>query len=87
MNLQMFGSRLLVRPLDGDEAVESAFLQPDQMKQRCQKGEVVAIGPTVEKLKVGDTVLFSMYAPKETVVGGERYVILLENDDEIFAIL
>lgn len=82
--MKPFGTRIAIKPI---EATTDGFVMPDQLKERPQRGLVVATGPDVKSVKVGDTVLFSRYAEKNIEVDGDTLVLVREDDSEIFAIL
>lgn len=79
-----FGNRVVIKPI---EVAPDSFVQPDQLKERPQRGLVKAVGKDVKIIKPGDIVLFSRYAEKEIEIDGESLVLVRENDSEIFAIL
>ncbi len=50
------------------------------MSRRLTWAEVLAVGPHVRTIKVGDTVLFNPEDRFEVEVQGDEYVILRERD-------
>lgn len=67
---------------DGERRSRAGILIPAtaQISRRLTWAEVVAVGPHVRTVKVGDTVLFNPEDRFEVEVHGEEYVILRERD-------
>jgi len=67
---------------DGERRSRAGILIPAtaQISRRLAWAEVVAVGPHVRTVKVGDTVLFNPEDRFEVEVHGEEYVILRERD-------
>ena len=82
--IKMLNDRLLVQiPRDGRRAaVAGGILIPAtaQISKRLVWAEVVAVGPNVRTVEVGDQVLFSPEDRYEVEVRGEDYIILRERD-------
>ena len=85
--------RVLIRRLDEDEQAPGGIIIPDTVKEKPQKGEVIATGDgkinergTRQPLDVkpGDRVLFGKYSGSEVTIDGELYLIMRE--DEILGI-
>lgn len=76
--VQPLGSRVLVRLLAEDSVTASGLVIPDTVKEKGQKGEVVAVGDDEEMIKVeiGDRVLFAKYAGTELSLGGAEYLLM-----------
>ncbi|MDZ7316633.1 MAG: co-chaperone GroES, partial [candidate division KSB1 bacterium] len=86
--------RVVVKPLEVEEAKVGNIYIPDTAKEKPMQGEVVAVGPgkiteTGQKIpmevKVGQKVLYGKYSGTEVTIDGEDYLIMRESD--IFAIL
>jgi len=90
------GDRILLKPIDRDEASKTAsgIIIPDTVsKEKPEQGRVVAVGSgrwedgkrIPVSVKVGDKVVFSRYGYDEVKWGGEEYYILKE--ENILAII
>jgi chaperonin GroES len=82
--IKMLNDRVLVR-LDAPESERTSsggILIPAtaQISKRLSWAEVVAIGPNVRAMQVGDHVLFNPEDRYEVVVRGDDYIILRERD-------
>ena len=90
MKLKPLGDRLIVKPLDEEEATASGIVLPDTAKEKPQKGSVLAVGDgrwdeDGEKripldVSEGDTVLYSKYGGTEVKVDGDDLLVLRESD-------
>ena len=94
MKLRPLGSHVIVRRLQEDERTPGGIIIPDTAKEKPQRGEVIAVGKgkllkngkrVPLDVMVGDKVLFGKYAGEEVEIGGEKYLILEE--DDILAII
>jgi len=93
MNLTPLHDRVIVKPATAEETTKGGIIIPDTVKEKPQRGEIVAIGSgkvnddgkvTPLTVKVGDSVLYGKYSGTEVSVEGEDYLIMRESD--IFAI-
>lgn len=82
--IQMLNDRVLVRldNPDGERKSKGGILIPAtaQISRRLAWGEVVAVGPNVRAMQVGDHVLFNPEDRYEVDVRGKDYLILRERD-------
>jgi chaperonin GroES len=80
----MLADRVLVQQpqAEGERRSRSGILIPAtaQVSRRLAWAEVVAVGPHVRSIKVGDKVLFNPEDRLEVDVQGEEFVILRERD-------
>ena len=80
--IQPFGDNVLVRPIEEETTTASGIVIPDTVsKEKPMKGEVLSVGPgTKDKptdgIKVGDTVIFTKYAPTEIKIDNEDLYLL-----------
>jgi chaperonin GroES len=82
--IKMLNDRILVKMDQGDAERRSTggILIPAtaQLGKRLTWAEVVAIGPNVRTMEIGDRVLFSPEDRYEVEVRGDDYIILRERD-------
>ncbi len=93
--LKPLQDNVIVRPLEEEQKTQSGIIIPDTAsKEKPMKGEVVAIGPgKIDKdgkrspmdMNVGDTVIFSRYAPTEIKIDGEDMYVM--GSDSVLAII
>lgn len=79
MKLNPLGIRLLVKPFQQETTTATGIFIP-QKEDMPERGEVVAIGDLVEKIKVGDKVLFKKYSVDEVKIDAEKMLIIAESD-------
>ncbi len=81
--VKMMSDRILVNlETDGERRSTGGILIPAtaQLGRRLAWGEVVALGPSVRSMEVGDQVLFNPEDRYEVEVRGTDYIILRERD-------
>ena len=76
------GENVLVKPIEAETTTASGIVIPDTAsKEKPMRGKVLGIGEGSEKakppkIKKGDIILFTKYAPTEIKVDGEELYIL-----------
>lgn len=89
INIQPLFDNVLVKPLEPDTKTASGILLPDTVKEKPQKGKIMAVGPgTVDEhgkkiemqVKVNQDVLYKKWGGNEVKVGAEEWVILEQKD-------
>lgn len=89
MNLRPLGDRVVVQPLEEEEATQSGLYIPDTAKEKPIKGEVISVGPgkvldngtrVAMDLHPGQKVIFAKYGGTEIKLDGNKYMILSERD-------
>ena len=94
MNARPLHDRLIVRRIEEGEQQSGGIIIPDSAKEKPQRGRVIAAGDGKVNeegkripldVKAGDLVLFGKYTSQEVKVGGEEYLIMLE--DEVLAVI
>lgn len=82
--IKMLADRILVKleGADGERRSSGGILIPAtaQLGKRLTWAEVVALGPNVRTMEIGDRVLFNPEDRYEVEVRGEDYIILRERD-------
>ncbi len=93
MNLTPLHDRVIVKPAPAEEVTKGGLIIPDTVKEKPQRGEIVAVGggkvaedgkTTPLTVKIGDNVLYGKYSGTEISVDGVDYLIMRESD--IFAV-
>jgi chaperonin GroES len=89
MNVKPLEDRVVVKPSDPEEKLQSGIIIPDTAKEKPQRGQIVAVGPgkvsdsgnrVAPEVKKGDTVLYGKYAGTEISIDGVDYLIMRESD-------
>ncbi len=58
----------------------SGIFLPDNAKEKPVLAQVVAVGPKVAQLKVGDKIVYKEYSTTELKIDGKEYLIVKEED-------
>lgn len=67
----------------GEEAeskTKSGLYLPDNAKEKPKTAKVVAIGPDVKQLKVGNRIVYKSYSTTDVKVGSDEYILVKEED-------
>ncbi|MHB8510566.1 MAG: GroES family chaperonin [Actinomycetota bacterium] len=83
-SIQMTAERVLVRkPTEGERTSKGGLLIPAtaaSINKRCIWSEVVAVGPSVRAIEIGDQVLHLPDGGLEVEIRGEEFILLRERD-------
>jgi chaperonin GroES len=89
MKLRPLHDRVIVKRLDNERKTTSGIVIPDNVAEKPDQGEVVAVGPGKKDdngklipvdLKVGDRVLFGKYSGQTVKVEGDELLVMREED-------
>jgi len=89
MKLRPLHDRLVVKRLDNERKTASGIVIPDNVAEKPDQGEVMAVGNgkiledgkvRALDVKVGDKVLFGKYSGQTVKVDGEELLVLREDD-------
>jgi chaperonin GroES len=81
MKFKPLGARVLLRPVEREEATPSGIVLPDTAKADNQNAEVVAAGAHEDvKVSVGDVVVYRKYSGTEISVEGEDHLVVDADD-------
>lgn len=80
---------VLIKPLASEEVTPSGIVLPDNVKEKPQAGEVMAVGPgSVNEqgklnpmmVKVGEKVMYKKWGGNEIKVGHEEWLLVEQKD-------
>lgn len=77
MTIKPFGRRVHYKPIE-----QTSFIETTD-RRLTEVGTVVAVGPDVKHLKVGDNVIFNVYGTNTPTIDGEMVFFALEDDEVI----
>jgi chaperonin GroES len=89
MKLRPLHDRLVVKRLDNERKTASGIVIPDNVAEKPDQGEVLAVGNgkiledgkvRALDVKVGDKVLFGKYSGQTVKVDGDELLVLREDD-------
>ena len=82
--MKPINDRVVVKPAPAEEKTSGGIIIPDTAKAKPQRGEIIAVGPGKDDIKmtvaVGDIVLYGKYAGQEVNLEGQDYLIMREDD-------
>ncbi len=89
VNIKPLADRVLVEPAAAETKTAGGIIIPDTVKEKPQKGTVIAVGPGKKDepltVKVGDQILYGKYGGTDIAIDGKDYLIMRESD--IYAII
>lgn len=89
INFKPLADRVLIEPTPVEETTASGIIIPDAVKEKPNRGVVVAVGPGIKNyplvVEVGDEIMYSKHSGVDLPLDGVDYLILRES--EILAIL
>jgi len=89
MKIRPLHDRVIVKRLDNERKTTSGIVIPDNVAEKPDQGEVVAVGPGKKDdngklipmdVKPGDRVLFGKYSGQSVKVEGEELLVMREED-------
>lgn len=84
VNIKPLADRVVIEPAQAEEKTSGGIIIPDTVKEKPQRGTVVAVGPGKKDepltVKEGDTVLYGKYAGTEISIDNQDYLIMRESD-------
>lgn len=80
--MRAYGNRILIEPIDSEKERLKQFsiTLPDGREEAPDMGRVISIGPLVDIVKEGDTVIFQRHAPTTVEMDGKKYLFAVEED-------
>lgn len=88
-NIQPLFDYILVKPVKQEETTASGIVLPDNVKEKPQIGEVMAVGEGWHnnegkvfpvKVKVGDKVIYKKWGGNEIKVDREEWMLIKQED-------
>jgi chaperonin GroES len=89
MKFRPLSDRVLVEPLEADQATAGGIVLPDSAREKPTQGRIVAVGPgairedgtrTPVDTEVGDAVLYGEYSGTDVSLDDKDFKVLREHD-------
>lgn len=80
MKYKPIKDRILVEPFKAESQTASGLTIPDSSQQKPLKGTVVAVGNSVEEVKISDVVVYKQFGASDISIEGVNYLIMKEDD-------
>jgi chaperonin GroES len=78
--LQPLGDYVVAVGEEAESKTASGLYLPGNAQEKPKTAKVVAVGPAVKQLKVGDRIVYKSYSPTEVKVGKDEYILVKEED-------
>lgn len=78
--LHPLGDYVVAQSEEAETKTASGLYLPDKAQEKPKVAKVVAVGPTVQQLKVGDRIVFKSYSNTDVKVGKEDFILVKEED-------
>ena len=65
---------------EAESKTASGLYLPEAAKEKPKTSKVVAVGPAVREVKVGDRIVYKSYSPTELKIGKDEYILVKEED-------
>ena len=89
MKIRPLHDRVIVKRLDEERKSAGGIVIPDNVAEKPDQGEVIAVGPGKRNdegkrepldVKVGDRILFGKYSGTTVKIEGTEYLVMREED-------
>ena len=89
VKLQPLGDRVVVEREESEAKTAGGIVLPDTAKDKPSRGTIIAVGNgrllddgsrSKLQVKVGDKVLFTVYAPEAITLGDQELLLMREED-------
>ena len=78
--LKPLGDYVVAQAEEAESKTASGLYLPEAAKEKPKTSKVVAVGPAVQQVKVGDRIVYKAYSNTEVRVGKEDYILIQEQD-------
>jgi chaperonin GroES len=65
---------------EAESKTASGLYLPDNAKEKPKTSKIVAVGPEVKQVKVGDRIIYKSYSSTDVKVGRDEYMLVKEED-------
>jgi chaperonin GroES len=80
VNIKPLDDRVVAQQLEAQKKTASGLYLPDSAQEKPKAAKVVAVGPNVKGIKVGENILYKDYSATEVQTDGGKYLIVKEED-------
>lgn len=78
--LNPLGDYIVAQVEEAQSKTASGLYLPEAAKEKPKTSKVVAVGPLVKQVKVGDRIVYKSYSQTEVKVEKDEYVLVQEQD-------
>jgi chaperonin GroES len=74
--IKPLADRVLIEPLKAEEVTSSGLVIPASAQSTPQEAMVIAVGPEVTDVTIGDRVVYSLYGGTKLDYDGKSYIVI-----------
>ncbi len=78
--IKPLAGRVVAARVETSNKTASGLYLPDNAKEKPVMASVIAIGPDVKSLKVGDRIVYKEYSTTDIKINDKEYLIVKEED-------
>lgn len=78
ISIKPLADKIVAEQVEAEIKTASGIYLPDKAQERPKLAKVVAIGPKVKQVKVGDQIIYEEFSGTNIKLGGKEYVIVKE---------
>lgn len=78
VNIKPLADRVVAEPVEAEAKTASGLYLPGNAQEKPKMAKVVAVGPAVKDIKVGDSILYEDYSNTDVKIDGKKYIIVKE---------
>lgn len=78
--IQPLADYVVAQPEEAETKTASGLYIPDNAKEKPKTSKVVAVGPMVKSVKVGDRIIYGGFTNTDVKVDGKEYQIVKEEN-------
>lgn len=78
--LQPLGDYVVAVGEEAETKTASGIYLPEKAAEKPKTAKVVAVGPGVKQVKVGDRIVYKSFSTTDVKVGKEEYILVEEKD-------
>jgi chaperonin GroES len=79
-NIQPLADYVVATAEEAESKTASGLYLPDNAKEKPKTAKVVAVGPGVKEVKVGDRIIMKSYSETTVKVGKDEFMLVKEED-------
>jgi chaperonin GroES len=65
---------------EAETKTASGLYLPEKSAEKPKTSRVIAVGPDVKQVKVGDRIVYKVYSTTDVKVGKDEYILVKEED-------
>lgn len=79
-NIQPLADYVVAQAEEAETKTASGLYLPGNAQEKPKTAKIVAVGPQVKEVKVGDRIIYKSYSSTDVKVGQDEYMLVKEED-------